>query len=151
MLLKEFPLWLSRLKTQHLFEDVDSIPGPAQWLRIWHCHKSAACVTDVAHIQCCHGCGVGLSCSSSLTPSPGTSICCRCGYKKKRKEQMLLKVGKGEEAENRIDWQFINGAIRCSCLLSNSKKGQKIYFLKKPILLTQGQPSSIEAKSKGPY
>uniref|UniRef100_A0A8D1WQ40 Aspartate beta-hydroxylase n=2 Tax=Sus scrofa TaxID=9823 RepID=A0A8D1WQ40_PIG len=29
---------------------------------------------DVAPVQCCHGCGVGLSCSSDSTPSRGTSI-----------------------------------------------------------------------------
>ena len=26
------------------------------------------------------------SCSSDLTPSPGTSICCKCGDKKKKKK-----------------------------------------------------------------
>ena len=38
-------------------------------------------------IWCCYGCGVGLGCSSSLTPSLGTSICCRCDSKKKTKKQ----------------------------------------------------------------
>ena len=37
----EFPLWLSRLRTQHnVCEDAGSIPGLTHpWLRIQHCHK----------------------------------------------------------------------------------------------------------------
>ena len=38
-------------------------------------------------IQCCHGCGVGLSCSTKLSPSPATSVCCRFSPKKKRKKK----------------------------------------------------------------
>ena len=74
----EFLLWLSRLRTWHsVCEDVDSNPGLAQWvreLRIWHC---------------C-GCGVDYSCSSDSTPSLGTSICHRCGPKKKKKKRITL-------------------------------------------------------------
>ena len=40
-------------------------------LRIQHCHK----------LQ--HGCGVGCSGSFDSTPGPGTSICRKCGCKKK--------------------------------------------------------------------
>lgn len=36
----------------------------------------------MALIQCCHGCGMGPSCRSNLTPILGTSICCRCNRKK---------------------------------------------------------------------
>ena len=38
------------------------------------------------------------SCSSDWTPSLGTSICCRCGREKKRKER---KEGKKERKEGR--------------------------------------------------
>ena len=54
-------------------------------------------------IQCCHelwcrlqmqhrshvavAVGYARSCSSNLTPSPGTSICCECSSKKKPKQQ----------------------------------------------------------------
>ena len=54
-------------------------------LRIWHCCK----------LWQGHGCGSDLmllvavlwvgSCSSDLTPRPGTSLCCRCNSKKKKK------------------------------------------------------------------
>ena len=68
-----------------IHEVVGLIPGPAQCgLRIWHCHE----------LWCWSGMwlrsGVAVavvkagSCSSSLTPSLGTSICCRCGLKKKQ-------------------------------------------------------------------
>ena len=39
-------------------------------------------------IQCCRGCDAGESCNSNLTPSPGTSVCCRCGHKKKKERNV---------------------------------------------------------------
>ena len=36
-------------------------------------------------IRCCYGYGIGLSWSSNLTPSPGTSICCRSGPRNRKK------------------------------------------------------------------
>ena len=37
---QEFPLCLNRLRTQHsVHEDAGLIPGPTEWLRIWHYHK----------------------------------------------------------------------------------------------------------------
>ena len=82
----EFPLWLNRLRTQHsLHKGMDSIPGLPQWVKDlalpW-----AGVNRDAARIWRCRGCGVGLSCSSSLTPSLGSSICHRCGHKKNKKQ-----------------------------------------------------------------
>ena len=51
-----------------------SIPYPAQWVK----------GSGVAP-----SCGIGHSCGSDSVPSPGTSICHRCG-KKKRKEKKKL-------------------------------------------------------------
>lgn len=34
----------------------------------------------------------------------------------------LQKAKLGEEAENRLDWQFLYGAIRCLSLFPNSSK-----------------------------
>ena len=62
----EFLLWLSRLKTQYIVcDDTDSIPGLIQWV------KDLALLQAAVHHRCswcCYGCGISLSCSSSLTP-----------------------------------------------------------------------------------
>ena len=62
-------------------KDVDSTPGLTQWVKNLVLPQTAAQVTHVAWIRCCHGCGVVLSCSSNSTPSPGTSTGCRFGPK----------------------------------------------------------------------
>ena len=49
----------------------------------------------MAQIQCCHGCGVGLSCSSDSTPSLGTSICCRCSKRERETENLSLESHRG--------------------------------------------------------
>ena len=50
-------------------------------------------MADEAQIWCCHGSGVGLTCSSNLTSCPGTFIGCRCSHKKKR-EKETHKIGR---------------------------------------------------------
>ena len=82
---REFPSWLSKLRTQCcLCEDVDSIPGLDQ-LRVKDLvlPQATAQVSNMAQVWCCccHGCGVGHSYSSALTPGLGTSICHRCSHK----------------------------------------------------------------------
>ena len=68
----------SGLRTQRsLCEDAVLIPGLAQWV------KDLA--LPAAQIQCSRGCGVGLNCSSDLTPSLGTSTFYECGHGKKTK------------------------------------------------------------------
>ena len=41
----------------------------------------------MAQIQCCCDCGVDFSSSSDLTPTLGTSICCRCRHKKEKRQK----------------------------------------------------------------
>ena len=58
-------------------ENVDSIPGLAQWV------KDRALPQAVARIRCCHGCAISLSCSWPwFDPWPRNSICCRYSCKK---------------------------------------------------------------------
>ena len=57
---REFPSWLSRLRTQHhLLEDEGSIPGPSQCVKDPVLPQAEAYVTDVAWIPRCYGCGTG--------------------------------------------------------------------------------------------
>ena len=77
---EEFPLWLSRLRTPHSFcEDVGSIPGLTQRVKdpvlpasdpalLWLWHKPAAAAMISA-------------------PTPGTSICCSCGLRKREEKK----------------------------------------------------------------
>ena len=66
-------------------------------------------------IQRCCGYGIGHSCSSNSTPSLGT---CRCGCKKKRKQQRI----------NGEHWSFCLESLACiSPLLS--KHGNKIFLV----------------------
>ena len=77
-----FLLWLSRLRTQHcLYEDASSILGLSSLRLHPALLQDAVQLADEAQIRCI----IGFSGSSNLTPSLGTSICHRCGCKKKKK------------------------------------------------------------------
>ena len=83
-----FPLWFGRLGAQHsVREDVSSIPGLAQGGKYLALLQAVALVIDVALIRFSCGCGIGHSCSSNVTPNPGTNICCRCSHKQKTMKQ----------------------------------------------------------------
>ena len=87
---EEFPLWLSRLRTQLVsvrmhVQYLASLNG----LRILHFHE----LWCWSQMQLRSHVAVAVveagSCSSNSTPSLGTSICCRCGQRRKegRKEK----------------------------------------------------------------
>ena len=84
----EFLFWLRGLKTWHC-EDAGSIPGLIQQIK--HCWQMWL-ISDWAQILCCCGCGIGHSSNSDLTPGLGTSICHRCGHKKKKKLGWFLVI-----------------------------------------------------------
>ena len=85
---QEFPLWLGGLRTWHkVHGDGGMTPGFTQWVKdpvlpkLWYRLQmwvgSCIAVTVV----------LAGSCSSDSAPSPGTSICCKCDYKKKKKKK----------------------------------------------------------------
>ena len=55
------PLWISGLRIWHpVCEDEGSIPGLSPWLKDTASLQAVVWVTDVARIQYCHACGIGL-------------------------------------------------------------------------------------------
>ena len=99
----EFSLWLSGLRTRLVSMRmwVQSLASLSA-LRILHCHK----LECRSQIWLRSGVTVAVmqasSCNSDLTSSPGTSICCRCGCKKKKK--LVEKfVFDSEHLKNTID------------------------------------------------
>ena len=71
-----------------IHEDADLIPGLTQWVRIcelW-CRSQMWLGSQVAVVVVEVG-----SCSSDLTPSLGTSICCQCGPKKTHTHKVFPK------------------------------------------------------------
>ena len=83
----ELPLWLSRLRTCTVSEDVGSIPGLIQWVKDPEMLEAVVWVSDAAQILPCSGYDVGLSCNSNLIPSPGTSLCHRSSPKEKKEKE----------------------------------------------------------------
>ena len=75
--------WLKNPTRIH--EDVDLNPGLAQWVNDLVLLQAEAQVADVARMWHAVAVVQAGNCSSNLTPSPGISICCRCGPKKKKK------------------------------------------------------------------
>ena len=78
---QEFLLWHSRLRNPcGLCGGEDSIPGPVLWvkdqalLQLWH--RSKLCLDSV--------------------PGLGTSICCRCSWKRKTKNKQTKKTTKNQ-------------------------------------------------------
>ena len=85
----------------------EGVPFVAQWVKNLRstCEVAGSipglvlCVKELVLLQAAHrlqmwlrsGVAVAVaqvhSCNSNWTPSPGTSICCRCGYLKKKKER----------------------------------------------------------------
>ena len=64
----------------------------SQWVKYPALPQASYCMgTDEVWIRCFGSCGVGLSCSSNSTPSPGTSICHKCGHKRKTNKQKTTK------------------------------------------------------------
>ena len=74
-------------------EDMVSIPDPAQWAKDLALPWAEVQAADGAQVLRCCGCGIGLQLQLSSTPSLGTSICCRCGPKKKKKEAFTYASG----------------------------------------------------------
>ena len=84
---KEFPLWLSWLRTQcWLPEDTGSVLDCSPWSRIWHCWK-------LQHrfqmwLKSCIPVAMAETCSDS-TSSLKISICLRCSHLKKKKKKSM--------------------------------------------------------------
>ena len=88
----EFPFGSVVINPASIHEDAGSIPGLTQWLRI---HVARSCgVSCRQHLRSLMAVAVAWvsSCSSSSTPSLGTTMCCRCGPKKKEEKRSELPV-----------------------------------------------------------
>ena len=84
-----------------IHEDMGLLPDPTQWVKDLALLWAVVLVADMAQILFCCSCGVGGSYSSDLTPSPGTSICHRCGLRKTKKKKFILSVSQGNIKNNK--------------------------------------------------
>ena len=103
--LMEFPLWLSQLRTQLVSMRMQVWSWALlSGLRIWHyhelfCRSKMRLRSDIAVAVVYAG-----RLSSDSTPSLGTSICHRCGPKKKKKKR---KKKRTELVEELSFWEWI--------------------------------------------
>ena len=81
-------MWLIGLKILVVSGGCGSIPGLAQLIKDPALLQAAMRVADVAHIQCCHGYGIGLQLQLLFNPS-STSMCHKCGSKKKKNSKRV--------------------------------------------------------------
>ena len=79
--------WVKNLTSNH--EDVGSIPGFDPWVRIQRCQELQCRLQTRLRTGVAVAVAQGSSCSSNLTLSLGTSICCRFSRKKKKKKHEL--------------------------------------------------------------
>ena len=73
-----------------IYEDMGLISDLTQWVKNWVLSELRY-RSDAAQIRCGCAWGIGSSCSSSSTPSLGTSICLRCSHKKREGAQKMLQ------------------------------------------------------------
>ena len=112
---EEFPLWLSRLGTQHsIYENAGWILGLTQHAKDSLLPQAVVQVADAAWIWFCCGHGVGCSCSSNLIPSLGTSTRRRCSCEKgKTEKKCCWENGANRLAQDRAatDLHFVKNTI----------------------------------------
>ena len=94
---KTFNCWISHhgsapMNPTRIHEDVGSIPGLTQRLRIWQCCE----LWCRSQVRLGSGAAVAVvqagSCSSDMTPSLGTSLCYGCGPKMQKTKQNKTKL-----------------------------------------------------------